>query len=399
MPLLVLYNPVSGSGSAKAFFEDHVLPLLKKNDVGVDIVASTERADHAGEILVKFMEAHEGEISVVLGSGDGTLNECMTALSKAPFIGKRATSGSHRVSFALVPCGTANALYSTLFPPQPEQPEVDYRLQSVNALINRSKTVPLHLAISTLSSAPFRRKRPEVRVSAVVVSTCLHAAILKDSEKLRAEMPGVERFKVAAEQNANTWSNSAVKLLPAPNAGVVQIYDPVTKAFIAHPESDPDEDAIVDMDGPFSYFLATVNVDRLEPNFVITPLASKFPSTEATCDIVIVRPLRSPAVESDTPDARAAFVPILWKTFGEAYRGGGHVDLTYDEEGAPTATGDGETVVEYIRCGGFEWIPDPEDESAHYLCTDGIISKIESDGRLVCTAASPDANGGFRVYV
>ncbi|KAJ7063045.1 ATP-NAD kinase-like domain-containing protein [Mycena amicta] len=399
MPLLVLYNPASGSGSAKVFFEEHVLPLLEKNGIPVDLVASTEYPDHAGAILVDFMQQHEeasGEVSIVLGSGDGTLNECMTALSSATFTGARA-AGIHRVAFALVPCGTANALFSTLFPPQ-DTSEVVYRLQSVNALIKGSKAVPLHLAISTLSSAPFARKRPEAKVSAVVVSTSLHASILKDSEKLRAEMPGMERFKVAAQQNSNKWFNSSVKLLPAPGVGVVQIYDPVTQGFVTHADSDPEGDSIVDMEGPFSYFLATVNVDRLEPAFIISPLTSRIPPTEATCDIVILRPLRSPAISSDTPSTRATFVPVLSKVFGAAYQGGGHVDLTYDEDGA-VGTGTGPVVVEYVRCAGFEWIPDPDDEFAHYICTDGAISVIEHEGRAVCSAASPDATGGFMVYV
>jgi hypothetical protein len=63
---------------------------------------------------------------------------------------------------------------------------------------------------------------------------------------------------VAAEQNSNKWYNSWVKLLPAPAAEVVEIYDPSTKSFVPHPESE--DDPIIDLGGPFAYFLATVNV-------------------------------------------------------------------------------------------------------------------------------------------
>ncbi|KAJ7489967.1 ATP-NAD kinase-like domain-containing protein [Mycena galericulata] len=398
MALLVLYNPVCGDSTAKSFFDAHVLPRLESSGKVVDQLVATEHPGHAGKILVDFLEKHNGEVVVVLGSGDGTLNECITTLSSTQFTGARAGSPP-RVVFVLVPAGTANALYSTLFPP-PADGTLDaaYRLKSIDSFLAGSKTIPITLAITTLSSPPSARKRPQARISAVVVSTCLHASILKDSEALRKEMPGLERFKVAAEQNSKTWYNSWVKLLPAPVAEVVQIYDPSTKSFVDHPESD-EEDPIVDMYGPFSYFLATVNVDRLEPAFMISPLASRIPPTEAVCDLVVVRPYRSPKVSTDTPDTRDAFVPTLWKVLGAAYHNGSHVDLKYNEKGEITTEGDGPSVVEYIRCGGWEWIPDHDDEKAHVLCTDGAISIIEKEGRAVCSAAAPHDKAGFLVHV
>ncbi|KAJ6546412.1 hypothetical protein DFH09DRAFT_1170959 [Mycena vulgaris] len=371
--------------------------MLQDGGKVVDKLVSTAYPDHAGKVLVDFLEEHhEGEVTVILGSGDGTLNECITTLSSAQL----RTGAPPRVIFVLVPSGTANALYSSLFPPASGGTlDATYRLQSVKSFLAGSKTIPMTLAITTLSSPPSARKRPQARISAVVVSTCLHASILKDSEALRKEMPGLERFKVAAEQNSTKWYSSWVKLLPAPAAEVVQIYDPSTKSFVAHPESEPEDDPIVDMDGPFAYFLATVNVDRLEPAFMISPLASRIPPTEAVCDLVIVRPFRSPTISVDTPETRAAFVSTLWKVSGAAYRNGSHIDLRYDENGEVTSEGDGPTVVEYIRCGGWEWIPDDEDENAHFVCTDGAISVIEKEGRAVCSAAAPQANSGFVVHV
>ena len=40
-----------------------------------------------------------------------------------------------------------------------------------------------------------------------------------------------------------------------------------------------------------------------------------------------------------------------------AYQHGAHVDLVYDEEGKAKLGGEGENVVEYIRCGAWEWVP------------------------------------------
>lgn len=90
---------------------------------------------------------------------------------------------------------------------------------------------------------------------------------------------------------------------------------------------------------------------------MISPLASRIPPTEAVCDLVIVRPFRSPTVSIDTAETRDAFIPTLWKVLGAAYRNGSHIDLKYDEKGEITSDGDGPSVVEYIRCGGWEWIP------------------------------------------
>jgi len=249
-----------------------------------------------------------------------------------------------------------------------------------------------------MSSHPNARERPQVAVSAVVMSTSLHASILNDSESLREGMPGIERFKVAASNNSARWYGSFVKLLPAPSVGTVQIYDPATNTFINHPDSDED-DPIVDLDGPFVYFLSTVNVDRLESTFRITPLARTIPPTEASCDLLILRPLRDPSISRDHAQAQEAFVPKLWNVLQNAYNDGQHINLRYNDSGEIVSSGDGPTVVEYFRCGGWEWIPDHTDKYAHLLCSDGTIFNIAKGGRVVCSAAMPDSMAtGFVVY-
>ncbi|KAG6865872.1 hypothetical protein C0991_010953 [Blastosporella zonata] len=391
MPLIAIYNPVCGDRAAKAFFDAHVVPLLKQNDKPIDSLVATEHAGHAGQLLINFIQSKQGLITVVLGSGDGTLHEIIN------FLSSNTTTPISRLNFVLVPCGTANALYASIFPPVPKQDPVAYKLHSLQSYINSSRTLPLTLAIATLSSPPNEKKRPQVAISSVVVSTSLHASILRDSEALREEMPGIERFKVAAEKNSTKWYSSEVKLLPAPGAGRVQIYDPATKAFVTHPESD-DDDPIVDVDGPFAYFLSTVNVDRLEPAFRITPLARTIPPVEAACDVIMVRPMRDPAISHDTPEARTNFVSKMWMVLGGAYDDGAHIEIHHDNEGGLTPDGDGPLVVEYIRCGGWEWIPDDLDEDAHLLCSDGAVSCIEKGGRAVCSAATPQDGAGFAVY-
>ncbi|KAF5373094.1 hypothetical protein D9758_001758 [Tetrapyrgos nigripes] len=396
--LIALYNPAAGDRSAKSFFDEEVLPKLQAAGKPVDKVLATERPAHAGEIILELLEASQEELVVILGSGDGTMHEIINHLSSAQPKGARVDTPI-RLHFALVPCGTANALYSSLFPPTENASTSDktYRLQSVQSFLDNSTGIPLTLAITTLSSPPYLKVPPTAIISSVVVSTSLHAAILHDSEKLREKTPGIERFKVAAQQNSDKWYNGYAKILPAASTGVVQLYDPATKSFVDHPDCD-EYNSVVDIAGPFAYFLSTVNVDRLEPAFEITPLTRKIVPSEATCDLMIVRPLRDPSLQMDSPETRSGFSTKLWKILGGAYQKGAHVDLRYDDKGEIGTEGEGCVVVEYLRCGGWEWIPDDIDDAAHLLCTDGTISAIEKGGRAVCVAATPTGKAGFYVH-
>ncbi|KIM48984.1 hypothetical protein M413DRAFT_15211 [Hebeloma cylindrosporum] len=323
--IIITINPVSGDRTAPSFFAESVLPLLPAYDVG-------SVGDHS---------------TVILGSGDGTIHDIINAVH-------------HPLAFVLVPCGTANALYSSLFPADPD------RLQSLHAFLTNKPTRPLSIASTSINTAT-------PVLSVVVVSTALHASILHHSEALRLSHPGLVRFKIAAQQNINKWYNARVRLSPIPSLGVVQIYDPTNKSFVTLPDHS--------LVGPFAYFLSTVNVDRLEPTFTIAPLARTIPPPPSTCDLVVIRPLRDPSIPEDTPQARDAFVPTISNVLGAAYQDGAHVDLS---------------IVEYIRCGGWEWIPDPDDPDAHLLCTDGAISHIPAHG--IATCSIDPVQHGFSVY-
>jgi hypothetical protein len=355
-PLLVMYNPVCGNGTAEVFFNEHVFPRLEDAHITVTQNVATGAAGHAGIIVREFLEQYEGNVTVILGSGDGTLHEIINALSLVALKGVRENVASSSVRVVLVPCGTANALYCSLFKPIPMNEGPAYKLKSLEAFIEGSNVVPLTLAVTSLSSPPSsKRSCSKVAVSAVVTSTALHASILHDSESLRKEMPSIERFKVAARNNITQWYSSHVKLLPASSAQSVEIYDPDQKTFVTHEDSD--DHGIVDVYGPFTYFLSTVNVDRLEPAFRITPLASDFASSEVSLDLVMIRPHRDPTFVMDTIEARNAFAEKSHAVLTAAYQDGSHINLRYTDDGKITSEGTGPTVVEYIRCRGWEWIP------------------------------------------
>lgn len=360
MPTLLIYNPVSGGRTAEHFVNTHVLPLLEHAHLKPDAVLATEHAGHAGAFVTTYLEEHAGPFKIVLAAGDGTLHEVIEALTNTPPKGQRAAAPPARLSFALVPCGTANALYASFFPPADggDEDETAYKLRSVRALVDGRPSAPLTLALTSLHSPPNKRapRAPRVAVSAVVASTALHASILADSEKMRAEVPGLERFQRAAAQNLTRWYAASVTFFPTAAAGVVEVYDPATRAFVPHPASTED-DPIVDLAGPFAYFVAVVNVDRLEPKFRIAPLWRDIEPQGAAMDVVVLRPERDPSTRMDSEEMREAFAEKLKGVLGGAYQDGAHVGLTYAEDGCVRDDGEGWSVVEYFRCGGWEWEP------------------------------------------
>ncbi|KAL4262964.1 Lipid Phosphate Formation and Regulation [Pleurotus pulmonarius] len=376
--LVAIYNPVAGDRTAKQIFEDEVFPLLTQHGKSPVKQFSTERAGHAGTIvkdLIGSLDAGVEEITVVLGSGDGTLHEIINSATTH-------NGGRHvKVSIVLIPCGTANALYYSVFPPGEGEGAHD-KLKSLKSYLSGGVLKSLTVAITTLVAANGKRS-PHSLLSSVVVSTALHASILHDSESLRKEMPGIERFKVAAQQNQTRWYHATAEFMPIPGSGDVQIYDPSTKSFRAVPEG------ATKLEGPFAYFLSTVNVDRLEVAFRITPLAALLPPPEACLDVVVLRPLRHPDTTSESDECRKEYVNQMWGTMAGAYRGGDHVDIRYST---------GEAAVEYYRCGGWKWIPAAEDGRAHMICTDGYITQLETGGHASCSIGSQTDNEQFAMY-
>ncbi|KAF9532441.1 ATP-NAD kinase-like domain-containing protein [Crepidotus variabilis] len=351
MMVSVVINPVCGHKDGLDFYSTHVANKFPEN------TKYTTNQD------LQFLLNDKPE-TIVVASGDGTLHEIINYL---------AAGGHLNVAFVLLPCGTANALYASLFSSSSlDQSTPEYRLQSLNAYLQQK--APKHLSLATTSIAF------QSTIASVVVSTSLHASILHDSEALREQHPGIERFKIAAQQNSTKWYKSVVKL-SATASSPVQVYDSISNSFINHPDANPD----LTLQGPFVYFLSTFNVDRLEPAFRIAPLMRSIPPTGPSCDVVIVRPLRDPSITSDTPEARAAFQAKTWKILTEAYQDGAHVRLKYNHSGELSEDGEGITAVEYLRCGGWEWIPDSNDSDAHLVCADGAILNIPQGGKSACT--------------
>ena len=383
MPCYLICNPTAGDATARQFVDKHVLPLL--TNVGLDYVNLSGSEEMAKEVL-RISNDHEkvGEesdpitVDVIVAGGDGTIHEVVNAIFSAnPTRFNRPIN----VTFAIIPCGTgvltkilsplhdllrlipslANALYHSLFPesivePKPLAEVTDaLKLLSLKAMVNRRALVePLSVVKTTANN------NAEPLYGVVVASTALHASILHDSESLRATIPDISRFKVAAQQNIDRWYEADVVFYP-PENDTVAIYDQQKQTFLPFKGGLNEDAGSVTMTGPFAYFLSTVNVDRLESQFVISPLQRKLDNSKAMF-VTVIRPLRDPSGSNDAElnvDRHSKFAAKLMSVLTAAYQAGKHIDLHYDADGlvkSEHGTSIGPAVVEYIRCGGWRWV-------------------------------------------
>jgi hypothetical protein len=251
---------------------------------------------------------------------------------------------------------------------------------------------PRPLAIMRTTLGPRGGAPRTTTFAAVVTSAALHASILHDSERLRAEHPSLARFKLAAQANIARWYAADVALLPlpAPLPGTGTAVLRYTPGGALAPAQD------TALAGPFAYFLSTANVDRLEPDFCIAPLVVRQPAAGPALDVVVLRPGRDGAL-AGAGAPQDVFADKVGRVLGAAYAEGAHVDMVFapDADGSVRAhsAGAGEPVVEYFRCGGWEWTPRADaDEHARLVCADGAVLALEPGECARCTVSEPLAD-------
>ncbi|KAG9049082.1 hypothetical protein FS837_011210 [Tulasnella sp. UAMH 9824] len=405
--LLVIVNPASGSKQAVIDVAAFVLPLLK----GIKYqLATTEAPGHAGVLAREFILSGEGS-SILVAGGDGTVHEVANALvlqdSEAP------NTPVNDLTLVLFPSGTANALYASLYSkvaPNPSHeylipPDTDaqaaYRLKSVLAFVHSRRSAKgleqpepsRQLSLALTEILDVTGLVIERLVGIVVNSTSLHAAILHTAEQLRDSIPGLERFKVAAQMNMAQWYTSQVRIFGSDGrtANGVGVYDPSRDEIVS--VGSHADDSVLTLEGPFSYFLSTVNVDRLEPTFYITaPFTTHAPPDGSkTMEIVILRPGREPNSLEHTEAAEIAASErerfgkeVAMKALFAAYDKGSHIGLTYPN---------GEPIVEYYRARGWEWMPEGDGEASRLVCIDGTVKEVPAGGKARCRVISSDVEG------
>lgn len=353
----VILNPASGAKTTEDVYTKEVLPLLEELSVSDLQVHRTESEGDAAKIarrLSSHLNSSEA-ISLILLGGDGTTHEVLNGIIQQR---KGKCYIPCNVKLALVPTGTANALYASLYPDEAST-DRSYKLKSIRAMFSSSRSsYPLALSAVSSSSAE------EATIAHLITSHALHASILADSEALRSTHPGIERFKIAAAQNMTKWTLADVTLKGKGKDDTVEIYDADNSTFktISLQEAQ--------FTDPIFYFVC-VTTDRLEPTFVPAPLSGPYLSSthdeklqrsKDAVDIVVIRPLRDPALKEfvkredafwssdESESIRGDFAArVVQQVIGGMYNEGKHISMHYDN--------DGPLVCEYFRCGGYEWTP------------------------------------------
>ncbi|ORX39162.1 ATP-NAD kinase-like domain-containing protein [Kockovaella imperatae] len=426
----VIVNPAAGHGQAADFVRAKVEPLLKHCQIAYKIhqTSGVKDAGRIGQEIQNSIPLEEPRLVIVAG-GDGTAHELIEGILDQSSAGDDQGIGTWRL--AILPCGTANALFHSLFPDSHRHDSVgelgqhlatltnedEHQLSSLTSAIESLKApqtnvLPLPITLTTIAS----QKRIPTHI---VLSTSLHASILHDSEALRETMPGIERFKVAASQNMSV----AFKADAVLRGTRVRQYSPKTKSFIepftisdasisASSSSSSSSSSTKEwvVPGPFSYFLSTTTANRLEQAFVVAPTLSLLPPGSEdggpSMDIIIIRPGRDPSVIAAQDQGEEATGKMRAKRLGEIagniYKNGSHVNLTFarDESGSLEHGGEGEVAVEVFRAQGFDWIPtDTSHQASHYVCADGDIHVIPSGERAIVELMDRHPAGhGFFVW-
>jgi hypothetical protein len=113
--MLIISNPVAGDKKGSQFLKEHVIPLLTRYGSPASPIdfEETNAPGEAGLIAARYLTDTTAKIIkedsvIVISGGDTTIKELVNGVAgiKQP------------VSAVIIPSGTANALYHSLFPPR-----------------------------------------------------------------------------------------------------------------------------------------------------------------------------------------------------------------------------------------------------------------------------------------
>ncbi|OLL24873.1 Sphingosine kinase 1 [Neolecta irregularis DAH-3] len=171
VPLHVLMSPISGSHSAASIFEKTIKPFLVSTDIQylqctLDSMSSMKR-------YIEETNFHEERPLFMLLSGDGVFHDLLNCYEAGEF------------DVCLIPCGTANALASSV------------GIYSIRDGI-RAFTVGVKRNLTPLCVTLYGSWQETIKAG-VVVSWGFHAQIVSQSENLRDHV-GINRFKVIAHK-------------------------------------------------------------------------------------------------------------------------------------------------------------------------------------------------------
>ena len=186
--MLIISNPNAGKKQGPDFIRQHVNWFIDEflPPTVVPEVKQTTKEGDAGVFALEYVKQNTGKdrITILVSGGDTTIREVIQHVEGS----LQTRTHFPRVDIALLPMGTANALYHSEFPPERTEDickTFDLRVQRRLATLDketRSNLLSLSALCSNLPSAPLTIARSLIYdakgtlctsvLSVVVVSSC-----------------------------------------------------------------------------------------------------------------------------------------------------------------------------------------------------------------------------------
>ena len=223
MSMLIISNPNAGKKQGPDFIRQHVTSFIDEflpPTVVLEVKQTTKEGD-AGVFALEYIKQNAGKdrITILISGGDTTIHEIIQHV-ESPL---QTNTSFPRVDIALLPMGTANALYYSHFPPEKAEdicktfdPKVQRRLATLDKE-TRSNLLSLSALCSNLPSTPLTIARSSVYdargtlsasvFSVVVVSSCTSEA--KTVNLILMHNPSFARFNSPRSRSLTTHPSRA----------------------------------------------------------------------------------------------------------------------------------------------------------------------------------------------
>ncbi|TGZ84680.1 hypothetical protein EX30DRAFT_337174 [Ascodesmis nigricans] len=342
----VLVSTASGGACAISYNSYIVQPLFEELRISSE-TSETTSATSISECMTAWSSRPRPQ-TVLLLSGDTGIYDAINA-----------PIASSNITLAIFPLGTGNAFASSAHLSRGYSPLAALLFGTAHSIPTfRARFSPGSRWASTGTPVP-----DEGIIGAVVISWGFHAALVADSESLRGAGVGVERFKIAAEQNLQPVHQyrGRLSILPPNGDSWRAIQSTISNGVLSSEDPgarDPPGD-------PHFYALATM-CSNLEEAFRISP-GSRL--GERAIRVVHFPPMEESEVMS---------------LMGGAYQGGTHVDD--DRVGYEVARG--------LRIEMCE-----EDERWRRVCVDGGTVVLPRDGWVECEVMREEEIGMKALWI
>lgn len=250
----IVVNSHAGAGHGHDLVKT-LIRMIADHDIDYAVHETQTANDglRVAKAMVRNTSVHLPYSVIAVVGGDGTLHDLVNGIMQ---LEPHATTRGIR--FALIPSGTANAVYHSLFPETCKDPHNFDRFLSVKEALKEPPASVAPLSICRISANPNNHGTSKPSYACVVASTCLHANILETAStpEMRKLYPGVERFQKAAEQHLGTAYSAKLTLHP-----VTSQFPRIHRWSIEHDQWEGLSPESMVIQGKFAYFVSAL-VDR-----------------------------------------------------------------------------------------------------------------------------------------